>query len=91
VQVLTAMDINIVFFPERSCMNWCIGTNVGALALRVRERVLQPSSGWNALSPPKNLFTLDRTNFASVTCKTLLRQHLLFLFGKHDQQNRHIE
>jgi len=28
VQDLTAMDINIGFFPEGSCMGWCIGTKL---------------------------------------------------------------
>jgi len=28
MQVLTAVDINVSFFPERSRMGWCIGTKV---------------------------------------------------------------
>jgi hypothetical protein len=28
MQVLSAVDVNIAFFPERSRVGWCIGTKV---------------------------------------------------------------
>ena len=36
MQVLTAVDINIAFFPKRSRIGWCIGTKVSkALAAAI--------------------------------------------------------